>query len=328
MKYVDTKVLKRLESNKIRGGYNDLVKTLLIPVSFGASSIVLLHILDKQLRNRVEQGRHTGYKLHILFIDQSTVLDGAPSRETMKVLQENYPSHFYATVSLEDTSEYGFDMPNAVQGLRNSLKHVVSSLASATSKIDFIDTTRRRLICAYAEKNGCNSILFGDSTTRLAERTLAGTAKGRGIALPWVTADDASAGITCAYPLRDVLRKELLAYAGFVGSPLTSLIIEPSVQAPTSSKDTTIDGLMGQYFESVEENFPSIVANVVRTSSKLVAAGVSDQCDSCSLCGNPVIEGLWGGDQDGLTSVPAAGYEVPRQEKLLCYGCARTLQTD
>lgn len=327
-KYIDTKVLKRLESNKIRGGYNDLLKTLLIPISFGVSSTVLLHILDKQLRNRTEQGRHAGYKLHVLFIDQSMVFDGAPSRETMNVLQEKYPSHSCATVSLEDTSEYGFDVQDTVQGGQTNLKDVVSSLTSATSKIDFVDTTRRRLILAYAEKNGCDSILFGDSTTRLAERTLSETAKGRGIALPWVTADSASTGTTCAYPLRDVLRKELLAYAGFVGSPLISLIIEPLVQAPMSSKDTTIDGLMSQYFESVEQNFPSIVANVVRTSSKLVAAEASDRCGSCSLCGNPVIDGLWGGNQDEPISKAAAGWEAPKHEKPLCYGCARTLQTN
>ncbi|RAL68532.1 hypothetical protein DID88_007259 [Monilinia fructigena] len=54
-------------------------------------------------------------------------------------------------------------------------------------------------------------------------------------------------------------------------APLPDLVVyqEPPSHISASSKSTTIDDLMAQYFESVEENFPSIVANVVRTSSKL-----------------------------------------------------------
>jgi len=328
MKYVATKVLKRLESNKIRGGFNDQVKTLLLPVSFGVSSIALLHVLDQQLRNRTEQGRHAGYRLHVLFVDQSMVLDEAPSRNAIGLLQQRYPSHSYTAISLDDLSEYGIDVGGILHGVRRNLKDIISCLPSATSRVDFIDTTRHRLILAYAERHTCDSILFGDSTTRLAERTLSETAKGRGIALQWVTADNDSSGITCTYPLRDVLRKELLAYADVVAPPLTPLILEPLARVPTSCKDTTIDDLMSRYIASVEESYPSIVANVVRTSGKLIAPAVPRQGDSCSLCGNPVINGNWGGEQDGIMPTQIAQSNGPSQDKSLCYGCARTVLTN
>lgn len=326
MKYIATKVLKRLESSKIRGGFNDQVKTLLLPVSFGVSSIALLHILDQQLRNRTEQGRHPSYRLSVLFVDQSTVVDELPSPTMIDLLRQRYPSHSYSTVSLDEVFEYGISI-TASEGPRRELRDVVTSLPSATSRVDLIDTTQRRLILAFAKRHSCDSILFGDSTTRLAERTLSETAKGRGIAIPWSTADNDSSGITCTYPLRDVLRKELLAYAEVVAPPLTTLIKKPLACAATSSKSTTIDDLMGRYFEVVEENYPSIVANVVRTSSKLVAPEVPELSDSCLLCGNPIITGNWGGEQDRKIPSQPAPSNPSNQIESRCYGCTRTMLT-
>ena len=205
----------------------------------------------------------------------------------------------------------------------DDVRAVVQSLDSATSKADLIDVARRRLILAFAEQNGRNSILFGDSTTRLAERTLSETAKGRGLALPWLTADSNFSGVDCIYPLRDLLRKELLAYAEGVSPSLTSLTIEPPVKSPTSSKDTTIDGLMAHYFESVEQNYPSIVANVVRTSGKLVPHTMSETMEACTLCGHVFAQRHWGGEQQKVTPSKEDN-EDSTQDRQLCYGCMRT----
>ncbi|KAL8916443.1 MAG: hypothetical protein Q9208_008509 [Pyrenodesmia sp. 3 TL-2023] len=138
-----------------------------------------------------------------------------------------------------------------------------------------ISILRCRLITCLAEKHGCSGILYGDSTTRLAERTLSETAKGRGGSIPWLTADGQSPhAIKVVYPMRDLLRKEIAAYTAMTDPPLTPFILEGSspVVVP-SSKNTTIEDLMSQYFDSVEQNYPSIVANVVRTSSEEMIAG-------------------------------------------------------
>ena len=336
MKYVTTKILKRLETNKLRGGFKDPQRTLLVPLSFGVSSIVLLHVLDQQLSNRADAGRHAGYNLHILFVDQSAVLEQASSHDSLDVLKQRYPSHTYTVISLENYCDYGIelDIPSIADALtdghtsldkRTCLKHILSSLRSATSRADIIEVLRRRLILAFAKADSCDSILFGDSTTRLAEKTLSETAKGRAIALPWLTADGSSSdGTACIYPLRDLLRKELGSYANIVSPPLTALICKAPSKPPTSSKDTTIDGLMTQYFESVEQNYPSIVANVVRTSGRLVAPSTSENTDVCDICGFPIVNESWGGEQLDSAVPQLANSNRYEHGKALCYCCART----
>ena len=325
-KYVATKVLKRLESNKIRGGFKNPQKVLLVPVSFGASSLSLLHVLDQQQQNRAQQYRHSGFKLHVLFVDQSTVIDHVDTRAIMDLLEQRYPSHMYTTISLEDCIDYGVHFEGISSDEQTRLHHIISSLETMTSKVDFIEIARRRLILAFAKQIGIDNILFGDSTTRLAEKTLSETAKGRGVTLPRLVADGIAEGVQCIYPMRDLLRSEITVYTNIVTPPLASLILDVSYQIPASSKDSTIDGLMSQYFESVERNYPSIVANVVRTSEKLAAQPVSEACDSCSVCRNRIATKAWGGEQQGsVTSSQSADKSSLDADPALCYGCARTL---
>jgi len=180
-----------------------------------------------------------------------------------------------------------------------------------------------------ARRNECDCILFGDSTTRLAERTLIETAKGRGFSLPWQVSDGMSPwDVYFYFPLRDLLKRELVTFSSLISPSFDGIIIHqsPRTHVSASAKSTTIDDLMTQYFESVEENYPSIVANVVRTSSKLKAAS-SETLTGCGICGLPVATGTdgihgWGGDQN-----TAKTHEGPEDHDaaLLCYGCARSI---
>ena len=243
----------------------------------------------------------------------------------MELLNQRYPVHRYTTISLEDCFDYGVQFEGLSDSGEDRLQHIISSMPSATSKVDFIGIARRRLIIAFAKKFGNESILLGDSTTRIAEKTLSETAKGRGVALPGLTADGFTEGIHCVFPMRDLLRKEITAYASMVSPSLTPLISEVSPQISASSKDTTIDGLMSQYFESVEQNYPSIVANVVRTSGRLNPPAMLEACRSCDICGNGISTDSWGGEQQD-TAIPlqTANGKYHETALALCYGCART----
>ena len=327
-KYVVTKVLKRLDSTKSRGGFNDPLHAFLVPVSFGVSSMSLLHILDQLLQHRKDQGRHAGYNLHVLFINESSVSDCAFARETAEKLMQRYPLHAYTTVSLEDCATYSDQTRKLPFEENQSLSEYVSSLPSATSRMDFIDIARRQLIIAFAKRHQCTRVLFGDSTTRLAEKTLSETAKGRGVALPWLTADGNSLGLNYIYPLRDLLKKELVDYSKALSPPLTPLLSNTSTQTATSSKNMTIDGLMSQYFESVEKNYPSVVTNVVRTSDKLVPSVISEGSESCSLCNCPIVKETWGGDQGSAASLSVESFSELKTDPSLCYGCTRNALHD
>ena len=337
MKYVATKISKSLETNKLRGGFKYPPKNLLLPISFGVSSISLLHALDQQLLGRASQNRHAGYTLHVLFVDQSTVLEQAPLFEKLELLKQAYPYHQYSVRRLEEYVHYGISVDGIAYDVAlpaedrvgdgaQRIKHVLSNLSSATSKADMIDILRRRFIFAFAKANNCDSVLFGDTTTRLAEKTLSETSKGRGSALSWLTADRPSSDDTsCVFPLRDLLRKELSAYASMSSPALTPLISGSPIRKSTSSKDTTIDSLMTQYFESVEQNFPSIVANVVKTTSKLVTPRISDDVPSCLMCTAPIMHEHWGGEQKSLVPSDYAESRRTADSKTLCYGCSQTV---
>ena len=342
MYYVQSKIIKRMDHFKVRGRSMDMQKKILLPLSLGISSLTLLHVLDRQLCIQKERTSRTGYELHVLLVDQTTVGELPIEPYSIDLVRERYSSNTYSHIRLEDIFNYDFTLEHQNEPVGSAvtaesksnaelLKNLISFLPSATSRTDMINILRTRLIIAFAKSNECDWIVWGDSTTRLAEKTLAETAKGRGYSLLWQTADGLSPqGVMFNFPMRDLLRKEIAIYSTLTSPPLTPLVFEQRVSPKSSvcSKESTIDSLMSQYFESVEENYPSIVANVVRTTTKLQANDLVESTLSCSLCALPIFldsQGLygWGGDQTDSSDIPVKDRES-EQDTMLCYGCARS----
>lgn len=343
MRYIGSKPLKRMEEYRIKGISKEHHRTLLLPVSCGVSSVTLLHLIDQLLQSQVDRTGRTGFILHVLLVDTSREEAIAPTIGQLESLRERYSRHIYTALTLAESLNYGIEFAedllpgrfpsdshatSSIDQSQARLDEFLSSMPSATSRSDVLGVLRTRLIVAFAKSKGCECILWGDSTTRLAEKTLAETAKGRGFSLPWQTGEGESPyGVHFNYPLRDLLKKELLTYSELTSPPLTPLIMTQtsSAHVSASAKNTTIDDLMSQYFESVELNYPSTVANVVRTSSKLRAPQSSMSDRVCGFCGLPIADGksgldTWAGDQqregESAHLMTMSG---------LCYGCARTL---
>jgi cytoplasmic tRNA 2-thiolation protein 2 len=338
-RYVHTKAIKRLESFRVNFAASpDQQRRILLPLSFGVSSTTLLHVLDLHLQTQKSKTGRTGFAINVLYVDETD--QGPENVDRLERMRKQYPEHHYTSLPLHHVFRLvpnNSSLANLVPATeqdgdvdpQEKLNRLIASLTSATARADVLHTLRTRLIVEYAKQTACESILWGDSTTRLAEKTLAETAKGRGFSLPWQISDGASPmGINFLYPLRDVLKKELLSYIELADPILASLVYEPSpgaTQASTSSKNTTIDDLMKQYFESVEANFPSIVSNVVRTTGKLETPAGTASVPCCSLCSMPVpgakfgIHG-WGGDQHDEADPSLAG-----ACSTLCYGCTRSI---
>ncbi|KAF1830079.1 cytoplasmic tRNA 2-thiolation protein 2 [Decorospora gaudefroyi] len=335
-RYVHTKCIKRLESFRVHFGAEQPPR-ILVPLSFGVSSLTLLHILNRHLQTQKSKTGRTGFAISAVYIQDPG--QDLPAEHWLEKARQQYPDHQYASLPLHEVFRLVPD-DASLQALVPQLEHqgnaspqqrfahLINSLSSATARADVLTTLRTRLIVEHAQRIGCESILWGDSTTRLAQRTLAETAKGRGFSLPWHISDGASPfGLHFHYPLRDVLKKELVSYTHMSEPGLAALVHEttPGVaQASMSSKNTTIDDLMKQYFESVEENFPSIVANVVRTTSKLEIRPGAAADPRCSLCSMPVPGGrfgihAWGGDQQDGQDFTSSG------RNNLCHGCTRSI---
>ena len=277
----------------------------------------MLHLLSQHLQGQVEKTRRTGFKLLVLHVDDTTVTGDV--KNLFETVKQRYPDHDYISTSLSDvlsldevsallSNRLEIDMLTIPQSTNaENFNKFMGSLGSATSRADAIQTLKRRLIVHIAKKYTCEAIVWGDSTTRLAERTLSETAKGRGFSLPWIVADGESPhGIQFYYPMRELLSKEIAAFASHVEPPLDDLIAEVQAKPAVSTKNTTIDDLMAQYFESVEREYPSIVANVVKTAGKLEPVPMRDIQKQCELCEMP-LEG-----------------QAPERSRL-CYGCIRTL---
>ncbi|KAF2278251.1 uncharacterized protein EI97DRAFT_373078 [Westerdykella ornata] len=337
IKYVNTKAIKKMESFRVRHSAPDQQRKILLPLSLGVSSLSLLHILDRQLRSQTHKSGRTGFALVVVYVDESQINESGPSRDLLAQVRGRYPDHEYATVLLQDLFRLiPADDPllrllpdQNLENERTPLDHLVAlmnSLSWPTARADIIPILRTRLLVEQAKQSACEAVVWGDTTTRLAEKTFSETAKGRGFSLPWQISDGESPfGITFNYPMRDLLKKELFAYADFLDPPLSPLIHDAG-PSPSSmnSKTTTIDDVMKQYFESAE-NFPNYIANVVTTTSKLEAKAISPTDPRCALCSMPVADGRfgnhgWGGyQQDG--SANSSSSNTPG----LCYGCTRTV---
>lgn len=317
-KYVQTKVVKRMETFRVKNSEPGKEKTLLLPLSFGPCSTALLYTLSRHLKNQIDKSGRPGFKLHVLHIEQP---DEPPAQPLLDQLQSRFPEHTYAAVPLASITSLPHLLPSTLQP-SSSLASLLSILPTPTARADLSAHLLRKLIAHHARETHSAAILLGDSTTRLAERALAETAKGRGFAVPWLVSDgpissaptpseagDGQGEIPTYHPLRDLLSKELVPFVAFADPPLTPFLRTDSESqaAPAAMKNSTIDALTRGYFAGVEEEYPSIVANVVRTTSKLRARDVGPAELGCELCDVP-LEGA-----------------APERSRL-CWGCVRTMQ--
>lgn len=246
--------------------------------------------------------------------------------------------------------------PRREEGLTpaETLQDFFARLPSTTSKWDILRLFIRHILTSIAVKEDCRAVLLGCSTTALAELTLSETAKGRGFSLPWMTNDGsvsisrfsqpqedqdgpestAVAGnstettqevakLPVYYPNRELFRKELKKYITLIEPPLTDLLSSDSAtfsSAVVSHKDVSIDEIMARYFTEVEENYPSIVANVVRTTAKLERPNVEEEDRCCGLCGMGLDE-LGNERWKGEIGDVGCG-----EDEGLCYGCSRAMR--
>lgn len=332
IQYVGAKVTKRLEFVRVRHAPTaGEGRQLLVPMSFGMSSIVLLHILSHLHEHQIARTKRAGFTLHVVH-----VCDDVSTRNTadksLHILSERYPGHTYSTIDLSSalstTGMQHIDIPQPIGESDLALESLLNSLASPTARADMIITLRRQALVQKAKDTGCEHIIWSDCTTKLAAKVLAETAKGRGFSVPWQVSDGMTPfGVNFTYPLRDMMEGELESYAEALTPSLTPLVEEGTGgSVPVATKNQTIDSLMQEYFTTTEMNYPNIVTNVVRTANKLEAPSSTSAPQACRLCKMPVPDsafGLlgWGGypkeDEPSAQALSASND--------LCYGCTRSM---
>ncbi|CAG8256063.1 unnamed protein product [Penicillium salamii] len=306
---------------------------LLLPVSFGVSSSVLLHILDTDRQRRLDESRLVGYDFHIIVVDPSTVSMTARASfdQKFELMQKSFPAHTFTRVPFHSIFDHASEMEEIMReyagthfkddtSLSNEerLAAFRASISTATSQADIDTILLTRLIVAFAKKFECKSVLWGDSDSRLAAKALAGVAKGRGASLTWQVSDGMSPwGLEFEYPLRDLYKAELLQYESLC--PELSDIVIPD-QAPSENvltKNLSIDELMLRYVQSQGAKYPGVMANVARTANKLESS-TSGAAATCALCAGLL------GNTEGNTGVTVANQAQDNQSSQFCYGCMRS----
>jgi cytoplasmic tRNA 2-thiolation protein 2 len=338
VKYVSTKVVKRMESYRPKNQIGTTKPRLLLPLSGGVSSLGLLHILDAQLqRQRANQNR-IAYDLVITHVDNaSPPLQSAPAWYTQ--LKDRFPRHTYLPpqhISAIFTRDAALSTslsllgapaptPASADGALDQYTDLINHTTSRTAQSDIVSILLLRLLVHTAHENACTGLLLGHSDTRLATLTLSSVATGRGGAAPGLLADGQSAAHDLAFnhPCRDLILTELNLFGQIVGiaelgSGEGEMDGSSSVaKAVPSVRGMAMQDLLGLYISGQSQKYPSIMANVVRTAGKL--ASEEPQMEGgqgrwCLFCRGAVID-----------SREQSSQGVERAEGL-CYGCERMRQ--
>ena len=289
-----------MESYRLKNDSPRQQRRLLLPMSGGVSSLILLQVLDLQLQKQRNSRGRTAYDLHMLMIDTSLQGHDSDMQSQFERVKDNFQSYSWSILPLWNVFEsdngargalaqLGIEFDESVNP-RQNLERTLDSASTPTSRSEISEILLLRLIVAFAKSEHCEAILWGHSDSRLAAKALASVAKGRGSSLPLQICDGPSPwGLNFNYPLRDLFKAELELYAGLQGEAFSRLVIPVSSQAiQTSLRDTSIDDLLANYVTLQGEKYPSIMANVVRTVSKLQRPQMEDGKTACTFCGMPI----------------------------------------
>ncbi|KAK7207610.1 hypothetical protein BZA70DRAFT_271771 [Myxozyma melibiosi] len=325
---------------------------LLLALSLGASSVALLEMLVEHLRDQIETHRGaTGFAVTAVHVDCSSV--SAYSRSPAAAIDElrdkfgdictfdiiplddfllNSSDELGVFSHGPDLESYSFTSPAAADDTE-ALPHTVKSdildkVRDRTSKRDLLSTIIKTLVVCAAVKHDSPTLLFGDTMSRLAERVLSLTAKGRGASIPASISDNysISESVVQLFPMREIMRAEAGEYAAMQG--FAEYIIKPAVTPAAVLRMMTIDDLLVNYFREIEAGFPSIVSTVVRTADKLKDT-TAEMDMACAICGVKCASEpeKWLQNITVNTSAvenpqePSDSDTLTKDKDILCYGC-------
>ncbi|KAK6458925.1 cytoplasmic tRNA 2-thiolation protein 2 [Scheffersomyces xylosifermentans] len=278
---------------------------VLLALSGGVSSLVLLDVMSSLLQEQYKSHKgKQGFELVILNVDEFDLeaLDRHVNDILPQLVSRYAPIEVdYKVLSLES---YIIDQ-NMLQkvllskdftALQSSIEldkeytvtDILKLCPNKSSVEDLLTIMYDELILRTAYLEGCETIIYGHSMTRIANEIIALTVKGRGSNIYQAISDHTvhfrGKEFSILFPLRDVLYAEVVAYANL--EDLKEFEVKSTVVKSKITKNLTIRDLTTNYFSQLDATgYASTASTVVKTGEKLGAPQVSHEMGSCQICG-------------------------------------------
>lgn len=308
IRFICGKQRKHMGSDRYKVKFSDDVKRdkVILPMSYGKSSLVLLDILISMFEEQTKNPRaKIGFEVDVVHINDSKVISyqddvGSVLRKLKNhYALEKYPITF-TDVGIEsilntgDVSSLTLHKDFTSTSTRGSssvtMDDIFEGCPNRASKKDILDVIVKQLIERYAVAKGATSILWAHSMTSLADEVIALTVKGRGSEIFKQLTDGVvpfgESEIDVVHPLRDCSLGEIEKFVQMKG--LEEFLLVPSDSPERMmNKQKTINEVVENYFKTVDSSDDNIVSTVVKTGAKL---GEPRNFDGkvCSICNGKI----------------------------------------
>lgn len=273
---------------------------ILLALSLGKSSLLVLKNLVEYLNNQYSQQQLTGFVLETLTVVENDeeyrnfkrilkLLQHIPEfeilnknsvkfrvvninklfkSETMELLKLGTTNHKLIIEDVKDTGNFALD--------EMLLDSFGSHFKTLSSKEDFKTIAINNTIEAVFKKYNYKALLYGSSMTKLATEIVTNTVTGRG----GIVAKNLDAKF---YPLTDVFYSEVEAYYFLMinnndillkcedKSSSNSVLMAHNftTQTKKSRQLKTISDITMDYFNTIEGDYANVISTVVKTGLKL-----------------------------------------------------------
>ena len=295
---------------------------ILLALSFGKSSLIVLQNLIEYLNNQYNQQKKTGFILETLTIVENkeeyqnvkTIISNLVNLPEFKILFT--PSIKFHIVNINDCINNSHSFKNFTLDTLTS-KTIVEDISTKqenltlesilldafgtqyktlSSKEDFKTVAINNVIKQVYKKLGYKALIYGSSMSKLATDIVKNVVIGRGEII-------ARELDNIFYPLTDVFYSEVEAYYDLIinnndillfpneSSNSNSILINnPIIKSQdTNRKNKTISDITMDYFNTIEGDYANVISTVVKTGLKLKDIHADEASFStCNLCNTKI----------------------------------------
>lgn len=261
---------------KVRRGTQERV---LVALSTGPASSLLLH-MTQRAKNLEPARQNLDVFLPVHIFDDTKEYDttGIARLQEFVSSQGLLLQTIPLSAILQET--------NVFSAKTESLHNLFASCKSQSAKVDLEKILQTVLLLRFASNEGCTRVYLGETNLRIAINTVAEIGTGRGMSIPWATADlqksPAYPSVAIARPLRDVQLQEVFDYLSILGINYPTDL--------TEAETPSIYGLTDKFITNLSQDFTGTPSNVTRTAAKVCTeASQSSTGAFCRLCLCPLV---------------------------------------